>query len=120
MSVKIFYKKGDTKEYCDKASIFDQLSGASHICITVSEDSGKCADLFLEKLSNLTSFEILPPINLNVKKDDMLVGAQIARKAKKINKKIMIYWLTKEMIKFQQKIDSELSEIAKTIAQRIL
>ena len=120
MSVKICYEDGTMRDYCEETSVADQLVNANHIHITVSDDQGRSASSFLQGLANLSSFDVLPPVELRVEKDNMILGAKVAKQARDLSRKITIYWLAKEMVKLQKKIDTELGDIVKDIKERII
>lgn len=118
MSVKICYNDGTMRDFCEEASIVEQLDNANHVHLLVEEDHGKSAQSFLQKLANISPFEIVPPFDVNVEHKNLLIGAKIAKEAKKLKKQIYLYWLAKEMATLQKKIDSELGDMVKDIKNR--
>jgi len=118
MSVRIDYKNGESKEFCEDSPLAEQLEGANHVHITVKEDYGKSAESFLKSVIEVLPIQALPAVNVTVEKEDMIIGAKIAKNAKGVKKNLALFWLIREMVQFQKKIDTQLSDIVKEIKER--
>lgn len=115
MSVKICYKDGNIKDFCDKSPLIEQLKDVDHVYITVTEDYGKSAEMFLKSISKVSPFEPLPPVDLRVEKGNTIIGAKLSKEAKELNKSLALYWVVSEIVNFQKRLDTKLSDMVKTI-----
>lgn len=116
MSVEIFYQNGDHKEFIENKDILKQLEDASSIKIKI-DDLDKVNN-FLNAIYNISPYTILSPIKIHVEHSNSIAGAQIAKKAKVLNKKTTLNWIVKEIIKNQISLDSKLNDIISMIKER--
>ncbi len=116
MSVKIFYKNGNTKEFSENECVVAQLSNAS--IVKIEMDNTKKADCFLSAVCEIPSYVIMPPVEIKVDHQNTIVGARIARKARCTSKRAALTWLVKEIVKNQANLESKLNDIICTIKER--
>jgi hypothetical protein len=115
VSVKICYKNGQKKDFSNESSVADQLKDVDYVHITVTDDYGKSAENFLKCVSEMSPFEIIPPVDLKVEKGDMIIGAKISKNAKNLGQNLALYWLVREIVSFQSRLDNKLNDIIKNI-----
>lgn len=113
MCVKICYKDGTMKDFCESKSLLDQLNNADHIHISVIDDMGRDAEKFIKTFKN--QLTLIPPLDMRVEVQNSIIGKKIEKKIKKLNKNLAVSWLIKEMVHFQKDLDKSLLNIKNEI-----
>lgn len=117
MGVKIFYQDGTQREYSENECVVSQLNNASIVEIGI--DKPEQAYKFLSAVCDTPSYIILPPVTIKVNHQDTIVGARLARKAKCVNKRTVLTWLVKEIVKHQANLESKLNDILLTMKEKL-
>lgn len=97
MKTKLIYQSGQEKAFDTAADVADQLSCLSSIVL--SGDEPEVADQILTFLDSSAVWVPRSPIVIRIDVGDSLVAAFFARKAKKVQEKISLTYLSFKIIK---------------------